>query len=175
MEENKFTWIPFFEEVHKKIHEENYNATSLANIANKIFGYIKDIDNDNNEISIQEMTPINFIGYFNRQLTLTNKIQYCKKLKEIMNLNAEIPTDFVGIPEFNNQNCLCMPFKKNREDYIIKEQWELSKQILNDNIDESLFNKILSKAHPYIGISYLSRFCFIVKPDRYYPFVKTIL
>ena len=171
MIDNKFTWVTFFKEVHEKIHN-NYTAKQLANIANKIFGHIKDIDDYGNEVSIQEMTPINFIGYFNRRLTLNNRIQYCQKLKEIMNLTSETPVDFDGIPEFNNQNCLCMPFKKDRADYIIQEQWEISKQILNDNINIELFDKILSNAHPYIGLSYLSRFCFIVKPEKYYPFDK---
>ena len=89
-----------------------------------------------------------------------------------MNLTSETPVDFDGIPEFNNQNCLCMPFKKDRAAYIVQEQWEISKQILNDNINIKLFDKILSNAHPYIGLSYLSRFCFIVKPEKYYPYDK---
>lgn len=67
MVDNKFTWVPFFKEAHEKIHN-NYNAKQLANIANKIFWHIKDIENDGKEMSIQEMTPINFIGYFNRRL-----------------------------------------------------------------------------------------------------------
>ena len=171
MVDNKFTWVKFFKEVHEKIHN-NYTAKQLANIANKIFGHIKDIDDYGNEVSIQEMTPINFIGYFNRRLTLNNRIQYCQKLKEIMNLTSETPVDFDGIPEFNNQNCLCMPFKKDRATYIVQEQWEISKQILNDNINTELFDKILSNAHPHIGLSYLSRFCFIVKPEQYYPYDK---
>lgn len=171
MVDNKFTWVAFFKEVHEKIHN-NYNAPQLAIIANKIFWHIKDIDDYGNKVSIQEMTPINFIGYFNRRLTLNNRIQYCQKLKEIMNLTSETPVDFDGIPEFNNRNCLCMPFKKDRADYIVQEQWEISKQILNDNINTELFDKILSDAHPYIGLSYLSRFCFIVKPEKYYPYDK---
>lgn len=65
-----------------------------------------------------------------------------------------------------------MPFKKDRANYIVQEQWEISKQILNDNINTELFDKILSNAHPYIGLSYLSRFCFIVKPEKYYPYDK---
>lgn len=171
MVDNKFTWVPFFKEVQEKIHN-NYTSKQLANIANKIFGRIKDIDDYGNEVPIQEMTPINFIGYFNRRLSLNNRIQYCQKLKEIMNLTSETPVDFDGIPEFNNQNCLCMPFKKDRAAYIVQEQWEISKQILNDNINTELFDKILSNAHPYIGLSYLSRFCFIVKPEQYYPYDK---
>lgn len=171
MIDNKFTWVTFFKEVHEKIHN-NYTAKQLANIANKIFGHIKDIDDYGNEVPIQEMTPINFIAYFNRRLTLNNKIQYCQKLKEIMNLTSETPVDFDGIPEFNNQNCLCMPFKKDRAHFIIQEQWEISKQILENNIKTELFDKILSNAHPYIGLSYLSRFCFIVKPEKYYPYDK---
>lgn len=171
MVDNKFTWVPFFKEVQEKIHN-NYTSKQLANIANKIFGRIKDIDDYGNEVPIQEMTPINFIGYFNRRLSLNNRIQYCQKLKEIMNLTSETPVDFDGIPEFNNQNCLCMPFKKDRAAYIVQEQWEISKQILNDNINTELFDKILSNAHPYIGLSYLSRFCFIVKPEKYYPYDK---
>ena len=168
MSENRFTWIKFFQEVHKKIHND-YNSVDLANIANKIFGHIKDIDIDGKEISIEEMTPINFIGYFNRKLTYNNKLQACKMLKDLMELNSDVPIDFDGIPEFNNQNCLCMTFKKDRANYIIDEQWKISKQILNNNVDAQLFDKILSKSHRYIGISYLSRFCFIVNPDIYYP------
>lgn len=168
MSENRFTWIKFFQEVHKKIHND-YNSVDLANIANKIFGHIKDIDIDGKEISIEEMTPINFIGYFNRKLTYNNKLQACKMLKDLMELKSDVPIDFDGIPEFNNQNCLCMTFKKDRANYIIDEQWKISKQILNNNVDAQLFNKILSKSHRYIGISYLSRFCFIVNPDIYYP------
>lgn len=171
MVDNKFTWVTFCKEVQEKIHN-NYTSKQLANIANKIFGRIKDIDDYGNEVPIQEMTPINFIGYFNRRLSLNNRIQYCQKLKEIMNLTSETPVDFDGIPEFNNQNCLCMPFKKDRAAYIVQEQWEISKQILNDNINTELFDKILSNAHPYIGLSYLSRFCFIVKPEKYYPYDK---
>ena len=134
MSENRFTWIKFFQEVHKKIHND-YNSVDLANIANKIFGHIKDIDIDGKEISIEEMTPINFIGYFNRKLTYNNKLQACKMLKDLMDLNSDVPIDFDGIPEFNNQNCLCMTFKKDRANYIIDEQWKISKQILNNNVD----------------------------------------
>ncbi len=171
MENNQFTWVPFFKEVHEKIHT-NYNAKQLAIIANEIFGHIKDIDDSGNEVSIQEMSPINFIGYFNRRLKLRNRVIYCEKLKEIMNLISDIPKDFDGIPEFNNTNCLCMPFKKDRASYIIQEQWKISKEILENHINIELFDKILSNDHPYIGLSYLSRFCFIVKPEKYYPYDK---
>ena len=174
MTDNKFTWVPFFKEVHEKIHS-NYNAQQLAKIANEIFGYVKDFDSNGVEIPIQEMTPINLIARFNRRISRENKINYCKKLKELMNLNSEAPSDFGGIPEFDNKNCLCMKWEKDREDYIIQEQWEISKQILEDNINTQLFDKILSSAHPWIGLSYLSRFCFIVKPEKYYPYDKQMV
>ncbi len=171
MTTNKFTWLPFFTEVHQKIHNEDYTPQRLAEIAGQIFGHIKDVDENNDEIDIDEMSPINFIGYFNRRLTLKNRINYCEQLKTYMDLKADVPSDFDGIPEFNNVNCLCMPFKKDREEYIIRGQFDISKQLLKNNINKELFNKILSKdMFPWISLSYISRFFFIVNPQKYYPY-----
>ena len=64
---SNFSWIEFYKEVHQKIHEEQYTANDLANIANQIFGNIKDIGLNGEEIAIDEMSPINFIAFFHKK------------------------------------------------------------------------------------------------------------
>lgn len=154
----KFTWLPFFNEVFHVICEK-YNKNTLVNLRNEIF--------DDKKKPLFEFDPLSFIAELNIRREDPKRINYCNKVKEILSLTSEIPADFTGIPTFNNQNAWF--FGKKREDIDdFNILWKFSLEFHKTlTISESLFNCVLDV--PEVAIKKLSQFIFIIFPQKYYP------
>ena len=167
MSETQFTWLPFFNEMLTKICAE-YNAQSLAEVFNEIFPGQQDENPKNNKIRFQEMDPLTFIACFNRNIAPNNRIELCKHAKEIMNLQAPLPADFMGIPCFNNFATWFVRYAYERGKDDISLLWAFAQKRLNaQEIEESEFETLVKL--PFIGITKISQFLFICFPTIYYP------
>lgn len=169
---SNYTWISFFKAVHNAIHEKNYNAKSLANIANKIFGEaIHDQINQGENCPLIEISPITFLLQYCRDFK--NKNDLCKQTIEIMNLQGiNIPTDFDGIPTVDHRNYLCMQYYYQRSTNVIKNQWDLSK-FLYENKKENYaqkFDEVLDEKE--IALTYLSNFLYLINPEKFFPYTQ---
>ena len=166
----KFTWLPFFNELFHIVCE-NYNKNTLVDLLYKVFdnneGGLKDIDENEQKILFSEFDPLSFIAKFNIAWTDEHRINYCNKVKEILNLKSETPTDFTGIPVFNQRKAWFFRYKKERSDEI-DILWSFALKINNlGEIDENLFNSVVNI--PHTGIGKLSNLLFILFPEKYYP------
>jgi len=77
---SSFTWLPFFEEMLSVICKR-YNKESLCELYLEIFkgaSGLSDKFSDGTTGPLNEVDPLTFIGFFNRQIKLTNKIRHCE-------------------------------------------------------------------------------------------------
>ena len=94
MTNNKYTWLPFFEELLGQICIE-YNPETLYKVWHQIF---PDKYND-----INKMDPFSLIGKIT-SFSDEKLYTYCDDLKRIFNLKSDLPTDFIGIPRIDRRN-----------------------------------------------------------------------
>lgn len=167
MSEQQFTWLPFFNEMLMKICTE-YNSQTLAKVFNEIFPGQQDENPKNNKIPFQEVDPLTFIACFNRNIAPNNRIELCKQAKEIMNLQAPLPSDFMGIPCFSNFATWFVRYTYKREKDDISLLWAFAqKRLKAQEIEEKEIETLVKL--PFIGITKISQFLFICFPKIYYP------
>ena len=167
------SWTPFFEELLSVICEK-YDSKTLVEIFHKIFHQASgDKIQDGDEEALIEIDPLTFIAYFNRQEKLQRKLDYCHKIKETLNLKAQPPQDFDGIPQFSNQNSRFFPHKREREDDVIPCLWQFAKALNENRITNEIFARTLDIK--MVAIAKLSQICFICKPNSYLPLDKNTI
>lgn len=163
-----FSWAPFYKELFQKA-TMGFDSKSLATITHQIFEQKGPVDEDTNgkRFPAEEFEPCSFLARFNRQEKLESRIKYCKKAKELLNLSADVPTNFDGIPTFNNQNSHLFPFKKERKGNEFEILWNFCRSLANGEVSEKYFNEALTVK--YTGTTYLTIICYLVQPDKYLP------
>ncbi len=89
-------------------------------------------------------------------------------MKTKFSLITDVPTDFNGIPVFNNQKSWAFAYKKNRLAKDIPLLWEMAENGLNnpDHIDPDLFNNCLKIKG--IGATYLTIGLFWINPEKFH-------
>lgn len=166
-----FTWIKFYNELFLKIVKD-YDSKSLAKVAYEIFPEkgLMDRDSSGNEFRLVEFEPCTFLARFNRKEKNESRIAYCKKAKSVLGLTSEIPSDFAGIPIFQNMAFWLFPFKDARKGFEFPALWNFSRELASGNVSEKSFNAALES--PGAGLAYLTMICYIVWPEKYLPLDK---
>ncbi len=165
-EQTSFTWLPFFNEMLNKICKE-YTPQTLANVFNEVFPKERDQNDDGQEIPFYEVDPLTFIACFNRQETTQHRIEECIRAKEKLNLQHPVPSDFSGIPSFNNMGTWFLTYSHDREKGACQKLWDFAqKAIVKATITEEDIDLILPL--PWVGMTKVSAFLFICFPDKYY-------
>lgn len=165
-EQTSFTWLPFFNEMLNKICKE-YTPQTLANVFNEVFPKERDQNDDGREIPFYEVDPLTFIACFNRQETTQHRIEECIRAKEKLNLQHPVPSDFSGIPSFNNMGTWFLTYSHDREKGACQKLWDFAqKAIVKATITEEDIDLILPL--PWVGMTKVSAFLFICFPDKYY-------
>ena len=107
--ENKFDWIPFYEEFADKILEYKHKRTELFNIIKSLSEknpFLKYLHFENKEwwsTRDYEIDPFSIYAMFNRGLKPENRIDIINSLAMEFGVKASIPSDFSGIPIMNSQ------------------------------------------------------------------------
>lgn len=102
---NKFTWIPFYQELAKKLLEYKNKRNELIEFIFSEEGLEEFSDylhlQDKNQ-KINDIDPFSFFGMFNRgKQKFENRKKILEKIKQKLNIEAEVPSDFSGIPVLN--------------------------------------------------------------------------
>ena len=176
--EDKFTWVPFFEELLDKICKE-YNKEKLYSVWHEFFpDQYTTVDNDT-EVTMTKIDPLSFVGKI-ISLGDTELGNKCERLKLIFDLNNIVPTDFTGIPRLNRTNCLFWnEYWKNRTnkndlkylDYVLDILWDFAKDLNTrneNNADYNLKNFETILNFDRIGLSKLSQIIFLFKPNIFF-------
>ena len=127
MENNsKFTWIPFYMELADKLIPFKSNREQLIQIVLRVYEKtgikLPTLERDNDIVDID---PFSIYGLFNKQIKEENRIAIAEALGEELNIEAETPSDFDGIPVMNNMNATFYYFRDLRQPDDIDNLWNL--------------------------------------------------
>ena len=165
-EQTSFTWLPFFNEMLTVICEK-YTPQTLADVFNEVFPKERDENAKGQEIPFYEVDPLTFIACFNRQETTRHRIEECARAKEKLNLQNPIPSDFAGIPSFNNMGTWFLTYSHAREKDTCQKLWDFAQKALHKTtITKEDIDLILPL--PWVGMTKVSAFLFICFPNKYY-------
>jgi len=118
-------------DVIKDMKAENLMVVSLKD---------KGIDGDK---ELSDIDPFTFYSNFNRSLKPKNRANILKYIKEDWELSGKIPTFDPRIPWMQNQSAWFFAWEKDREVDDLDFLWQLFSSILNNSIEEDIFNRCL--------------------------------
>ena len=169
----KFTWIPFYEEMAQKLVEykdqvdENGNHSILVEKIKSLnsewtdFLRAKAVNGD-----FADIDPFTVFAIFNRSSGMERRCAILKSFKELFGVLAEIPQDFDGIPLANAQKS-CFYYEHEKLD-TIPLLWKLFDAFMNGNTTEVAHS--FDEAQKKKGIRWnLTMAFFWMKPNEYVP------
>ena len=141
--EKKFTWIPFYTELAKKLLEFKDNRSDLVKIVYELDEKYVNFINNHDKSQVFDIDFFSFFSIFNRGLTEENRKIICGFLKNKLNISAEIPSDFDSIPLVDNRKSTF--YRRETADSQIPLLCSLFEAVFNDDLPlvEKLFDKVL--------------------------------
>lgn len=133
----KFTWIPFYEEFADKLLPYNEDRLALISLIKKVYS---DLGMKLPKLDYEEpvdIDPFTVFGLFNKGITDANRIRIIKGLKKVLDISADVPEDFSGIPVVNNLSATFYYFVGDREEHDIDNLWELFESALQYSVSKS--------------------------------------
>jgi len=92
---------------------------------------------------LKDIDPFTFYSNFNRSLKPKNRANILKYLKDDWELEGKIPTFDPRIPWMQNQSAWFFTWEKDRKSDDIEMLWKLFLEILNNNVNDSTYNRCL--------------------------------
>jgi len=130
MAENKsFSWIPFYQELAKKLLEYKDKREDLVRFVYSLGDCSNFIKKDDGS-EVEDIDPFTAFAVFNRQIGDAKRVKIAKSFKDYFSVIAEVPDDFLGIPVMNNQRSTF--FYRQTSSEQIPLLWDLFEAELND-------------------------------------------
>ena len=104
-----FTWIDFYQELANKVLSYKSDRPSFIKLVEKSYqdaGQEYKLFWDNHYFA--DLDPFTFYGTFNKGLSDKNRIELLRAYKNNFGINAELPSEFTGIPVLNNMKAWFM-------------------------------------------------------------------
>ena len=163
-----FDWIPFYEELAKKLLKYKDKPDELASIIYNNFDRNSEIRNlhDGDGSDYAEIDPFTVYSIFNRKVN--NRGDLLAKIKKVFKINAALPTSFEGIPLLNNLNSAFCCFSKDRsaDGKDIERLGLLFEEAQKEKPDmEDVFDAVLKQYN--IKIAKLTMGLFYICPNKY--------
>ena len=142
-------FLPLYQEISTCLLEYRDNHSGLIDILedmrkqglNTIPLVDKAIDGETN---LKDIDPFTFFSTFNRSITVKNRANILKYLKDDWELKEKIPTFSPNIPWLQPLKAWFFRWEKDRQNNDINTLWEIFVEILNDNIKEATFDACLN-------------------------------
>ena len=168
-----FTWIPFYKEFAEKLLQFQTDRKKLLkliynNRATLLADYLH--DEGGKDDLFTDIDPFTTFGIFNRGVKKENRIRSAELFKELLNMSANVPSDFVGIPVLNNQKSHFFGFKKDREDNDIDNLWNLFVKVVKKENFEDEYNKVIRQ---YLIRVNITMALFWIRPEDFLAFDST--
>ena len=96
-----------------------------------------------------------------------NRIGSAKLFKKLLNISANVPSDFVGIPVLNNQKSNFFGFRRNREANDIDNLWSLFVKVVKKENFEDEYNIVIRQ---YIIRVNITMALFWIRPEDFLAF-----
>ena len=171
-----FSWKPIYAELIRELlpyrNKQRELISLLKDIETKGLKIISlsDLDDSGKEKILDAIDPFTFYANFNRGTTFENRRLILSEIKNELQLKADLPSDFDGLPIVNLQQSWFFPYENKREGETINELWALAESCITsgpNDIDKELFDRCL-KIHT-VGLAKLTMGLFWFNPDQYLP------
>jgi len=167
----KYTWVPFFQELANCLLPYRGRGQELLEKVDAAYTRAK-LKNDKlkNNLSLKQLQkynvdpnqvdPFTVLGTINRGLTEQNRLLLCEAFKLVFDLKADVPTDFNGIPIFQNQIAWIIA-----EDYDVWDIFEAAINYADKGTEKEKFVKSFNTFKDRkTGIRYLTFGLFWIRP-----------
>ena len=167
------TWIPFYKEFAEKLLQFQTDRKKLLkliynNRATLLVDYLH--DEGGKDDLCTDIDPFTTFGIFNRGISQENRIGSAKLFKKLLNISANVPSDFVGIPVLNNQKSNFFGFRRNREANDIDNLWSLFVKVVKKENFEDEYNIVIRQ---YIIRVNITMALFWIRPEDFLAFDST--
>ena len=168
-----FTWIPFYKEFAEKLLQFQTDRKKLLkliynNRATLLADYLH--DEGGKDDLFTDIDPFTTFGIFNRGVKNENRIRSAELFKKLLNISANVPEDFVGIPILNNQKSHFFGFRRDREANDIDNLWSLFVKVVKKENFEDEYNIVIRQ---YIIRVNITMALFWIRPEDFLAFDST--
>lgn len=147
--ETQFTWIAFYKELAQKLLPYRHNIQPLLEFIYSLkdkngkpqTAYIHDSKGNR----VPTIDPFSVIAIFNRNSKWENRSKMCQEFKQFLNLQAEVPTDFDGIPVVNPMQSFFFDWFEYKK---VEPLWDLFEKVVTNQSCEKELNDILLNGQP---------------------------
>ena len=168
-----FTWMPFYKEFAEKLLQFQTDRKKLLkliynNRATLLADYLH--DEGGKDDLFTDIDPFTTFGIFNRGVKKENRIRSAELFKKLLNISADVPSDFVGIPVLNNQKSHFFGFRRDREANDIDNLWSLFVKVVKKENFEDEYNIVIRQ---YIIRVNITMALFWIRPEDFLAFDST--
>lgn len=168
-----FTWIPYYKEFAQRLTQFQKDRKRLLDL---IYNYRDELlakylhDQGGEGDLLEDIDPFTVFGLFNRGIKHENRINSAKLFKNILDIKADIPKDFEGIPVLNNQKSHFFGFRSHRGKNDIQNLWNLFIKVVNDENFEEEYNTVIKQFIIKVNIT---MGLFWIRPEKFLAFDRT--
>jgi 5-methylcytosine-specific restriction enzyme B len=171
---SEFTWIPFYKKLADKLLAYRDRQGELIGILKKLKDQglpvirLTDKDKKGKEIPLKEIDPFTFFASFNRKATDQNRQTIMNAINQQLQLLAEAPADFAGIPVMHPLMSWFFAWESDRKTDDIHALWAFAEAIVQnapESVDPRLFNRCLEVA--CVSVTNLTMGMYWMRPDIY--------
>src|SRR5882672_7964090 len=175
MTSKRFTWTALYSELATKLANYEDRQSELIGFLEQIRdkGFVvtplKDKDSSGNSFPLEEIDPFTFFGSFNRGVKEESRLGILAELKNYFGCEAELPSDFSGIPILNNQRSWFIAYQYEREADDVAKLWRVFKLALGDDpLNNDDFKSAFDEALGVRGVNVnLTMGLFWIRPDTF--------
>ena len=165
-----FTWVPYYKEFAEKLLQYQENRASLCRLIydhedELLINYLHDEGGKDDRFT--DIDPFTTFGIFNRGISKKNRVSSAALFKRLLNISAEVPSDFDGVPILNNQKSHFFGFRPDRKSDDIENLWRLFVKVVKKEDFEKEYNALLGQF--LIGVN-ITMALFWVRPEDFLAF-----
>ena len=165
-----FTWVPYYKEFAEKLLQYQENRTNLCRLIydhedELLINYLHDEGGKDDRLT--DIDPFTTFGLFNRGISKKNRASSAALFKRLLNISAEVPSDFDGVPILNNQKSHFFGFRPDRKPDDIENLWRLFVKVVKKEDFENEYNALLGQF--LIGVN-ITMALFWVRPEDFLAF-----
>ena len=165
-----FTWVPYYKELAEKLLQYQENRASLCRLIydhedELLINYLHDEGGKDDRFT--DINPFTTFGLFNRGISKKNRASSAALFKRLLNISADVPSDFDGVPILNNQKSHFFGFRPDRKPDDIENLWRLFVKVVKKEDFENEYNALLGQF--LIGVN-ITMALFWVRPEDFLAF-----
>lgn len=165
-----FTWVPYYKEFAEKLLQFQEDRASLCRLIydhedELLINYLHDEGGKDDRFT--DIDPFTTFGLFNRGISMKNRVSSAALFKRLLNISADVPSDFDGVPLLNNQKSHFFGFRPDRKPDDIENLWRLFVKVVKKEDFENEYNALLGQF--LIGVN-ITMALFWVRPEDFLAF-----